>query len=308
MSSAPTFATPLVQSTRSSILQYTFPKPHHNLVLTGRSRAAWHTSFVIPQLDVLLDAGLCVNKLRPRNVFITHGHSDHTLVTPAFVQTQDPPDVYCPSEVEPVLEGYIVAHKRLDKGGVVPEGVAVNHRHRMHGVRHGTVVDLGSQAGITVTAFDCDHTVPCLGYLFSSTTRRLRAEYVGLPAAEIKRIRHEVGGADNMTAPFTRPVFAFLGDTTAATLAAAPDWLAEGEGIPVVITECSFLRDEHYAQAQKTKHTAWKDLEPVVRRWPRTTFVLTHFSMRYSDREVVDFFKGLDHCPSNIVIWADGEA
>jgi ribonuclease Z len=78
------FAEPLPQSTRSEILEWRFPRPYHNYVLTGRSKAAWHTAFIIPHLNLLLDAGLCVNKLRPKHVFITHGHSDHTLLAPAL--------------------------------------------------------------------------------------------------------------------------------------------------------------------------------------------------------------------------------
>ncbi|QPG98448.1 hypothetical protein C2857_007619 [Epichloe festucae Fl1] len=108
-----------------------------------------------------------------------------------------------------------------------------------------------------------------------------------------------------LTEPHSTPMFAFLGDTTASTLASEPSWLQEG--IPVVITECSFLYDEHSQQADKTKQTKWRDLEPIIRKWPRTTFVLTHFSMRYSDRQVCDFFRTLRHLPPNMVIWADPE-
>lgn len=328
------FATPLAQPTRSDVLEWRFPKPHHNLVLTGRSRAAWATSFVIPQLDVLLDAGLIVNRLRPHNVFITHGHSDHTLVTPAFAHgpVVSAPgdahaDVYCPAEVEPFLAGFLRAHKQMDKCAAVREtGEVMDHHHTMRPVRAGDVIELqdakaaadaggkggksksqGSGSAISVHVFDCDHIVPCVGYLFTTTSRRLRPEYQGLPGAEIKRIRGEVG-PDAMTAPHTRPIFAFLGDTTASVLAAEPEWLSGPEGVPVVITECSFLHDEHYAQAQKTKHTAWSDLEPIVRRWPRTTFILTHFSMRYSDKDIADFFAAVPDCPTNIVVWADGMA
>ena len=69
---------------------------------------------------------------------------------------------------------------------------------------------------------------------------------------------------------------------------------------------CSFLREEHRAQAVKTKHTIWADLEPVVRRWPGTTFVITHFSMRYKDGEVRKFFAEMADPPGNIVVWVDG--
>lgn len=324
------FATPLPQSPRSEVLEWRFPKPYHQYVLTGRSRAAWHTSFVIPQLNLLLDAGLVVNNARPKHIFLTHGHSDHTLLTPAFVKRDDPPDIYCPEEVKGVLNDYILAKSILNKGGLLgvddaekqgymkagEEIVSVNddgkrssaelawlNTHATYGLKDGDVVDLKKAKNITATAFNCDHTVPCLGYVFSTTSHRLRLEYKSLPGPELKALR-EAG--TELTAPHVTPIFAFLGDTTAATLAAGPAWLEQG--IPVVITECSFLWEEHDAQAVKTKHTTWKDLEPVVRRYPRTTFVLTHFSMRYSDGEIAAFFKEMLDPPANIVVWADKEA
>jgi len=111
------FATPLPQSPRSDILEWKFPKPYHNLTLVGRSRAAWHTSFVVPQLNLLLDAGLVVNNTRPKHIFLTHGHSDHTLLAPAFLKRSDPPDIYCPAEMGSALDAFLDAKTMLNEGG-----------------------------------------------------------------------------------------------------------------------------------------------------------------------------------------------
>ncbi|KAH6867467.1 beta-lactamase-like protein [Thelonectria olida] len=312
------FATPLPQSTRSEVLEWRFPKPHNNYVLTGKSRAAWHTSFVIPQLNLLLDAGLCVNKLRPKHVFITHGHSDHTLLSPAFVKREDPPDIFCPAEMRKVFDDFILANTMLNLGGLIepsasdrseePNGADEPlendwlNTHITHPVRHGDVVPLRRLKNITATVFDCDHSVPCVGYVFSTTSHRLKPEYSSLKGPQLKALRQS--GA-TITNEHCTPIFAFLGDTTAATLAAEPEWLRNG--IPVVITECSFLHEEHRMQAERTKHTLWSDLEKVVRKWPATTFVITHFSLRYSQDEIRRFFTEMDHPPENIVVWVDGE-
>ncbi|KAL2188540.1 hypothetical protein L209DRAFT_751516 [Thermothelomyces heterothallicus CBS 203.75] len=372
------FATPLPQSPRSDILEWRFPRPYHNLTLTGRSRAAWHTSFVIPQLNLLLDAGLVVNNLRPKHIFLTHGHSDHTLLTPAFVKRSDPPDIYCPAEMKDALDGFINAKTMLNEGGGIwpPEstspylqkyinnkkggepsspdaedGVArrdpssqadvliedddsptqeqqqdagddagdddddgihpLLHTHRTHPLRPGSTVTLARLAApqtYTATAFACDHTVPCLGYVFSAVTPKLKPEYRGLAGAELRALRQERGV--EITAPVATPVFAFLGDTTASVLASGPEWLGgggggSGGGVRVVITECSFLWEEHRDQADRTRHTIWADLDPVVRRYPDTVFVLMHFSLRYSDEEVRAFFRERD-VPENVVVWVDG--
>jgi ribonuclease Z len=312
------FATPLPQSTRSEVLEWRFPKPYSHYVLTGKSRAAWHTSFVIPQLNLLLDAGLCVNKLRPKHVFITHGHNDHTLLSPAFVKREDPPDIFCPAEMRKVFDDYILANTMLNLGGLIesatndaseetngdgtpPQNEWLN-THITHPVRHGDVVPLRRLKNITATVFDCDHTVPCVGYVFSTTSHRLKPEYSSLKGPELKALRQS--GA-TITNEHCSPIFAFLGDTTAATLAAEPEWLRNG--IPVVITECSFLHEEHRVQADRTKHTIWSDLEKVIRKWPATTFVITHFSLRYGQDEIRRFFTEMDQPPKNIVVWIDGE-
>ncbi|SPO04059.1 uncharacterized protein DNG_06742 [Cephalotrichum gorgonifer] len=323
----PSFATPLPQSNRSEVLEWRFPKPFNQYILTGKSRAAWHTSFVIPQLNLLLDAGLCVNKARPKHVFLTHGHNDHVLLAPAFVKREDPPDIFCPAEMKSVFNAYIFANSVLNLGGLVgphaPDGKGAEsdgegaeqagesagstetswlaETHVTHGLRPGDVVPLRRLKNIYATAFACDHTVPCLGYVFSSVSHKLKPEYAALPGLEIKALRE--AGVE-ITAPHSTPFLAFLGDTTAETLLAEPEWLREG--ILVVITECSFLYPEHESQAAKTKHTSWSDLERVVRKWPRTTFVLMHFSLRYSDEEVRRFFKDMKDPPGNILVWVDG--
>lgn len=321
----PSFPSPLPQSPRSEILEWRLPKPFHQNVLTGKSRAAWHTSFVIPQLNLLLDAGLCVNKLRPKHIFLTHGHNDHSLMAAAFVKREDPPDVFCPVEMRGVFDEYVLANAVLNLGGLVgphAEGVGVesdgegasgsecaeetegppwSRVHVSHGLRPGDTVPLRRLKDVYATAFACDHTVPCLGYVFSSVTHKLKPELTSLPGHSIKSLRES--GAE-VTSPNWTPFLAFLGDTTAKTLLDEPDWLKGG--IPVVITECSFLYPEHAAQAAKTKHTIWGELEGVVRKWPRTTFVLMHFSLRYSDEEVRRFFKEMEDPPGNIVVWVDG--
>jgi ribonuclease Z len=304
------FATPLPQSPHSNVLEWHFPAPYQ-LTLLGTSRAAWHTSFHIPQLNLLLDAGLVVNNSRPKHIFLTHGHSDHTLLTPAFVKRgePDPPDIVCPSEMADALDEYLDAKTMLDKGGLaargslkIDEGRYGLGTHRTHGLKAGESVEVHRKNGWSATAFACDHSVPCLGYVFYFTTMHIRPEYAGLPGPDIKALKDK--GVE-VTKPTSKPIFAFLGDTTVKTLGDTPQWLADS--VSVVITECSFLREEHRSQAEKTKHTIWSDLEPLIRRWPATTFVLIHFSMRYSSAEIRAFFQQMDNPPENIIVWCDGE-
>ncbi|KAF3079641.1 hypothetical protein TWF102_002792 [Orbilia oligospora] len=375
----PSFATPLLQSTRSQTLQWTLPKPFQQHKLIGRSRAAWHTSFLVPSLNAVLDAGVLIDDSRPQNVFITHGHSDHSLAILAYCRRITPPDVYVPSETAMHLDNYIMSSKALNLGF----SVTSYHNFDEEGNRHSfpntvggrlipwgeqfdrlrlntpspsrrsktpspvpptdtpaepedddlddgggdpadlilpthhiipvsssssTIFPLKTHPTISVSILPRSHTVPSVGFLFTQTSNRLKSEYRSLPGTELKNLRQQ--GVD-ITYQHRTPIFAFLGDGDHTSLLGDPEWLVGNEdkgvsGCPVVITECSFLYESHRAQAVKTKHTIWKDLEPIVRRHRDTTWVLMHFSKRYGDGEIVEFFEGLEECPQNIVVWVDG--
>ncbi len=101
-------------------------------------------------------------------------------------------------------------------------------------------------------------------------------------------------------------LFAFIGDTHPQVFADNP-WLFE---YPVIITECTYLDDKEIERAHRVGHTVWSELRPVIAAHAETTFVLIHFSLRHSDRQVVEFFerqlRALDG-PQNIVVWAHRE-
>jgi len=102
-----------------------------------------------------------------------------------------------------------------------------------------------------------------------------------------------------------RPMFAFLGDTHVNVFQRNP-WLFD---YPVIITECTYLDDSQRERADLVGHTVWSQLRPVVEAHPETLFVLTHFSLRHSDQEVLTFFRreweqaGTAR-PNNILLWA----
>ncbi|KAF3914068.1 hypothetical protein AA313_de0203151 [Arthrobotrys entomopaga] len=388
--SCPTFATPIPQSSRSQTLQWTLPRPFQQHKLIGRSRAAWHTSFLLPSLNAVLDAGVIIDDSRPQNVFITHGHSDHSYNVLVYCRRMAPPDIYIPAETAKFLDNYIVSSKSLNlnlslgsyhkfddqgighayqtvDGRLVPRSAPIsrsmtpspnpsssnqsltpsNHPPAIafssnkssnlpseelyyeeeedpedvilptHNIIPVTTTSsetftLKTHPTITVSILPRNHTVPSVGYLFTQTSSRLKATYKSLPGPELKKLREQ--GVE-ITYKHRTPILAFLGDGDHTSLLNDPEWLVGNpEGgvshCPVVVTECSFLYEAHRAQAEKTKHTLWDDLEPIVRRHPGTTFVLMHFSRRYADAEIVAFFEDLgkreEGCPGNIVVWVDG--
>ncbi|WP_225993896.1 hypothetical protein [Actinomadura rudentiformis] len=98
-----------------------------------------------------------------------------------------------------------------------------------------------------------------------------------------------------------RPLFAFLGDTHVNVFDRNP-WLFD---YPVIITECSFLHDTELERADRVGHTVWSRLKPIVEAHPETQFVLTHFSLRHSDQEILSFFQRERESAElgNVLLW-----
>ena len=138
------------------------------------------------------------------------------------------------------------------------------------------------------------------------------------------------------------PVLAYLCDTTTqvfGTLCAAcaagmaecafasefgaacePDAAARGSQRSLllrcacIVVECSFIGaagmsdSEADAEAIKRGHASWTQLREHVEASPGITFVLVHFSLRYKDAEIREYFTtaGSDgRRPPNVVLWLD---
>ncbi|MEU5878072.1 MBL fold metallo-hydrolase [Spirillospora sp. NPDC047279] len=275
--------------------------PGTELTLTGYSRANDKTFFHIPELRCALDAGLCEGR-QVDTVFLTHTHHDHSKDLDFLASGAD---VHLPAEAVPYAEAYLRASAELNHGPAYDP--ALGGGHALHGVRHGDEFTFGRR-GHHVRVVECEHKVPCVGYAFSERRKALRPEFEELRATlapgEFGRLmasrRKEGVRVDEEV---LRPLFAFLGDTHVNVFDRNP-WLF---GYPVVITECTFLYDSELERADRVGHTVWSRLRPVVEAHPETLFVLTHFSLRHSDQEVLTFFQETG-APANVLPWAHPES
>lgn len=166
----------------------------------------------------------------------------------------------------------------------------------MRGVQSKDRIVFDKKKGLNCYVVHCDHTIPCVGYCFYQTKQSLKPEYKGLPGKEIGKLRKS---GVQVTEEEEQPLFCFLGDTSVSILEGD-----QAENIflcPTVIIECSFLTDDCRQNAERTKHVLWPDLKPHVLAHPETTFVLTHFSHRWSVEEISKFFANEDL--ANVVPW-----
>jgi ribonuclease Z len=286
----------------------TWEIPGTTFTLTGYSRANDKTFFHIPELRCCIDAGLCEGR-QPETVLLTHTHNDHVADLEFMAGRPGGVDLYVPGPAAAYVERYVRARRELNHVAAFDPSLA--GELRLHPVGDGDTLALGKRGAYQVRVVECVHKVPCVGYCFSERQTRLvpglaRTQAEMLAAGDGAGFGRLVAGRRKQGLPvheeFQRPLLAFLGDTHASVFARSP-WLFD---YPVIVTECTFLDDAEEARADRVGHTVWKQLRPFVAAHPDHTFVLTHFSLRHTDREVVDFFdaelrrEGL----GNVVVWA----
>ena len=87
------------------------------------------------------------------------------------------------------------------------------------------------------------------------------------------------------------------------------NWGAEKKGVEVNY-ECNakFLcylgdtsKEIFEGQADKTFHIHWRNLEPIVDKYKENNFILIHFSQRYENSWLTEFFK--EKNKTNVYPW-----
>ena len=174
------------------------------------------------------------------------------------------------------------------------------HTCRVDGV--GVDAEFPHRLGLQVFTAPHKKGVPSCSYGLFRRKSRLKSEYQGLDKRKLGALVRE---DTQITEPYDQGVLFFSGDTTI-------DLLRERhqEILPkyeTVIHEVTFLGEpsEDLDESSRRKgHTHYAQLHPWIAAFPRTTFVLVHWSLRYSKEEVLAFFdKSYGGVPKNVVLW-----
>lgn len=288
----------------------TWTLPGTQLTVTGYSRSNDKTFFHLPELRCCIDAGLYEGK-SVDTAFLTHTHHDHSYDIEFIATEQDGRVIYAPVESLEYLERYLRTKGELNFHAPYDPTLARNYSLR--GVRGGDTFAFGKSDRYRVKAVQCVHKVPCVGYCFSERKTRFLPEFEALRASLFAANRHKEFGQRIAALKtqgvvthedFDAPLVAFMGDSHVKVFEENP-WLFE---YPVIVTECTFLDDRERERAERAGHALWSQLRPIVDAHPQNTFVLTHFSLRHSDREVVEFFQTPENHRENVVVWAHPES
>ena len=246
------------------------------LTLRGVSLGGVYTSIHVPELDLLLDAGVPLKQAAGvSTLLLSHAHADHVgaLVTLLGLRglhaMKRPLKVVMPAEIVDTLRRALAAMSELQRWPLEIEAVGLEP-----GQEHELRRDL------VVRAVRTFHPVPSLGYLIVRRVQKLRPEFGHLPGPEIGR-RRQAGEDLFVTAEHHE--LAYVTDTLVQALDHTPALAAA----QVLLVECTFL--DGRKSLEDARAGCHVHLDELIARAPTLTtpqLVLMHVSQLYRPDEV----------------------
>ncbi len=265
-------------------------KAPNGLHIQGYSRATERSGFRIIDLGIFLDAGLSTWK-QANHVFITHGHFDHVAALPTFFPRNKTLQIHCLDELKSFLQEYLNVCQKLNDFD--PNAVYFNKQLQWHTfprVKEEFPIRTASK-DLLVKVVPCYHSVPCVGFFFYELRRKLKSEYKGYEAKEIKALNKQ--GVE-ITEIQKIPLLGYINDTN-------KDFLKDLEiDMPILLIECTNMGDGEETDAYLRGHFHLNNLVELANIHPSIIFVPIHFSLKYSKKEIIKLIKN-KKC-SNIIL------
>ena len=244
----------------------------------GISLGGVMTCMQVPQYGVMFDVGHCYRSLAstPR-LLITHGHGDHCGGLVAMLSLRllhgqtEPLEVFAPAPIVEALRTVVRCYESIQ---------GHEYSWRITPVGPGDEIEIGAKRRIRV--FASPHVIHTVGYTILETVQKLKDEFMGLPGAEIGRLKHSGAPIFDVV---ERPLVSFPGDTTIDVLEHHPELLQSR----VLLLETTYLDDRRTPQ-QCLDH-GHIHLDQVLARaeaFENEHLVFTHFSQSYRPSEVVE--------------------
>ena len=266
------------------------------LLVSGRSLAGIATTVSFPEMDFTVDLGECTRAaLRTSVIALTHGHADHIgglsmyLAVRRLYGMRDPM-IVAPAGIVESIKKFIGAlgdlQGRLFEADVVaaPEpGSTINLSNDMvlgtFDVNHYPVTSPPPASGEGVR-------LAC-GYVAYRRVMHLRREYIGLPGAEIARLRE---AKPEIVQEELIPLVALSGDTTMEWMSCVDPHVLSAR---VLFQECTFMGQGRTPEsALKGHHTHIDRLLESIEQAKSRAIVLYHVSQYYSSTDAEAILKG----------------
>lgn len=203
------------------------------------------------------------------------------------------------------------------------------HSHHWHPVSPLTCIPLalGKSKNKTfcVHTVHMQHRCSCVGYIIQRKKLKILAKYLSTDKrVAAQNIQTAKASGENVHYEHSQTIIAFLCDTSIEALSGEGPHIDQIFSSPVVMVECTYLHEDMLGEANKRGHITWGNslsiivqnalsnakvtretkcdnpTSETVNTTPDSytvnttpdsyTFILMHFSLRYKDEEIVDFF------------------
>lgn len=244
----------------------------------GLSLGGVYTALHVPELDVAFDCGVPLRSAAGVGTLcLSHAHADHIGALNALLGIRGlqgvkaPLRVVMPAEIVETLLAALRAMTELQRWPLDIQAV---------GVEPGDVVPL--KGDFWVRAARSFHPVPSLAYQVVRRVQKLKAEFAGMPGAEIGA-RRKAGTADELFELVEHPELAYVTDTLVQVFDHTPELL----GSKVLVMETTFLDDRKSLEASRAG--CHIHLDEVVARaadFVTPNLVMMHVSQLYQPADV----------------------
>ena len=256
--------------------------------LKGFSRGSLRTGFVLLPSKIFLDSGV-PTPISPNAVLITHGHQDHidALYSNLISDTTDNKVIVIGTHtLINNLKDYLSACKTLNctfkskYNNWIPLPIINEIKITVSNINY------------LVNAYHLDHEVECIAYGLSEYRKRLKDEFKGKLPEDLIELKKIV----DINEEYLYPILLFCGDMSYTSLETLPF-----DKYPYVIIESTFFDDKHKEDALLKKHLHITDLLMYFEKHKATTFILIHFSCRYTKTQLKEYFSKYNF--DNVIYW-----
>ena len=230
--------------------------------------------------------------------------------------------ILVPERIKKLVHNFLVAEAQLNYGDETQteeETLDALGGFNLVGTTDGSRIMLpkenymGSPTPIGIKVFCAPHKegVPANSYGVFRQKQRLKEEYQNMTKSElgaILRTKRSAGSDEkdlSITESYDEGIIFYTGDTTISLL--RERWREICPKYRYIIHEVTFLgapSSDLDSSSRAKGHTHYAQLHPWICAFPKTTFLLVHWSLRYDREEVLSFFnENYGGVPKNVVLW-----